>query len=280
MINSEVITLAKWYNENDFISWVNHYLKYCNFDLITIYDNMSSINLTEIINRYFKLYSNRIKIELVTDEYLISKVDPQVYIFQKSHNEAIANYQFFIDYDEYIWLRKDKYKNINSFLQTLEKHNIYVYLMPEQFISYESQKAPENRTNAMINDCYYTREEYLNNEKILTCSKVIVNKKVPGRFTSVHFFKSNDYKAYTSLNDIDDEKIQYMCSVNMVNADIKYFHYHHRSLSEWFMKLKQLDMTNTQKTSYDTYNSINPDLTKYPDNQYYSFIDPFNTYNK
>ena len=131
---SEIVTLAKWYNKNDFTTWINHYLSYCGVDSILIFNNESTFNLKNELNKLSDILKTKVKRINVSDKIVLSKDAPQIYFFQKAHNTKSASYQFFIDYDEYIWINKSKYNTINDFLNYLESNNIFIYLMPEQFI--------------------------------------------------------------------------------------------------------------------------------------------------
>lgn len=275
---SELVTLAKWYNKNDFVTWINHHINYCGFDSILIYNNESIFNLLDELNKLPSIIKTKVKIINVSDKTVISKITPQTYFFQKTHDtESISLYQVFIDYDEYIWINKTKYDTINNFLDVLKNNNIFIYLIPEQFISYNSYNSiPMQRENAMINECFYTIDMYQENKLLSVCSKVIAYNKIPGNFDSVHFFHSLKYNTYKNLTETINELDNYTYKINMTTTDIKYFHYHHRSLTEWNYKLNQYDMTNTTRKSYDLYKNINQELTKYPKNLYNIYINPFN----
>ena len=167
-MSSEVVLLTKAYRQQDTLDWIHHYQR-LGFDHITIYLNdyephydIDDTNYKNVSMFFIKGFPNQIKV--YNDHYAQSKYDWQLYV----------------DDDEYLWLDRKKYRNINEFVSTLKCDVFGVYW---QYASYKDGEEPEDRNIPMKEAFRYTpKGEYE------TIYKSFVKKGQIGKFINPHTF--------------------------------------------------------------------------------------------
>lgn len=272
-IISEVVLITKCYLKNDIISWVDHYLNWCGFNHIKIFDNESKCgSLAEIFKD-----NNKVTVITVKDN---EKYD---FFQQSQYNKIIKEnkeytYQFFCDDDEYLWFDKTKYNTINDYLSILNNKNIFAFAIPMVNISYNSNDVPQKRTNPMINECLYVNKNYnTNNNSLLYKSFIHINlvKIKPYAFFTVPHLVINHNTLLpnnTYVNPIEFK--DYFIQTNPSELDIKLFHYYHRSYNEWSEKMKRTRIDTENNKTYES--APTNGTTEYPKDYYTYYLNPFN----
>ena len=266
-IKSNVVLITKSYIPIDIIAWVDHYLNYCGFDNVTIFDNNTTCcNIAEIFKD-----NPRVKVYFIPDENKPHNMQQITYNVMVSEN-AKYDYQFFCDDDEYLWFNKNKWPDINTFLMTIAKKNIAAFAVPMILISYEDGKHPEIRTKSMIEDCLYVKPEYY--DGVGTVCKSFIHKSlkdsnpvwlVPHYISNVTFFEDGHSVDFRVSRD-------WLQNFKYCDCDIKLFHYYYRSLSEWNEKLNRRRI-DTKDLYKDNPTIGNADYIK---NGYTVYLNPFN----
>lgn len=266
-IKSNVVLITKSYIPIDIIVWVDHYLNYCGFDNVTIFDNNTTCcNIAKIFKD-----NPRVNVYFIPDENKPHNMQQLIYNAMVSEN-AKYDYQFFCDDDEYLWFNKNKWPDINTFLMTIAEKNIAAFAVPMILISYEDGKHPEIRTKSMIEDCLYVKQEYY--DGVGTVCKSFIHKSlkysnpvwlVPHYISVVTFFEDGHSVDFRVSRD-------WLQNFKYCDCDIKLFHYYYRSLSEWNEKLNRRRI-DTKDLYKDNPTISNADYIK---NGYTIYLKPFN----
>ena len=75
LVKSEVCLITKSYYDFDIICWVDHYLNWCGFDHITIYDNETlCCNISECFKN-----NDRVTVYKISDEELLNIKQTNLY---------------------------------------------------------------------------------------------------------------------------------------------------------------------------------------------------------
>lgn len=255
------------------MDFIYHYQIYCGFDAIYLYIN-------DIKTSYYeKLRNINVYIEYIDDAQLKkeNKFQQQLYTnFMKQYSQKY-DYIFFVDDDEFLWINKQKYKNINDFLSICqEKKNILSYGIPWKYISYKTDHHPYTRTDHFIKNCFYTLDNTTG-----TCIKSIVSTKIfeqdPNTYSCCHYWKNIktwlDFKHYI-INT------HYLSDIKFINEnhDLILYHYMVRTIEEWNRKLARVSPTQTTLTMKDemlTYMLNEDSITNQIFKNYNKYINPF-----
>ena len=254
LVKSEVCLITKSYYNFDIICWVDHYLNWCGFDHVTIYDNDTSCcNISECFKN-----DDKVTVYKISDKELSNTIQTNLYIKHAKN----SNYEwiFFCDDDEYLWFNKLKYKTINNFISILQTKNIDCFIIPWLMVSYEAYKAPLNRTRSMKYDCSFT-DCGLNDINKAVYKPLVKNNFKDIEFFTTHFIsnKKNYYNLtnYYTNNDVNGKNetntIVPLISYTIKTSDILLPHYHIRSINEWNMKMerRRIDLWNNIKNKDD-----------------------------
>lgn len=261
----------KSYIPDDLFTWVDHYLNYCGFDHIFIYDNCTQcMNVTEAFKN-----NSRVTITSITDDYI--KEHPQVVIFQDCMEANRANYDyiFFCDNDELLWYNQEKYSNINEFLQYLKDSNILHYSIPWRCISYNPRNRPYNRTRNFKDECLYI----LKNEEQSCMVKSFISPLIDSTFLNPHLLRQNEntnFEYYTQFGT-DVDPLTAKSNFDFNACDLILYHYYMKSWEEWNIKLNsyRIDLGKSQ-TYKETYDSAYMDICNNAFNDYVIKLNPFN----
>lgn len=242
-MKSAVCLITKAYLPIDIITFVNHYITYCGFNDIIIYDNESSCcNIAELFKN-----NNNVIVNYLSDEEKMQYNQCQIVIYNQCLAKYKNDYDFiaFFDDDEFLWINKSKYNSINEYLENLYNRNILQFCIPWRYISYKDNEKPQFRKDSMINDMHY-----INNKNTdFTCVKSIVSTKLNIYECALHLFKNYDNCYYNECNS--ELKWNVYIDVNYDKCNFILYHYFHRSYDEWSRKLKLPGLDETSKTRYD-----------------------------
>lgn len=276
-IKSAVVLITRSYLECDVISWVDHYLNWCGFDHIYIYDNETKCcNISELFKN-----NNKVTVTFVPDSERVKYLQSNIYMgFLTSSNAKQYDYIAFFDDDEYLWFNKNKWQNINSFLLELKCKNILNFSIPDRHISYLSNSRPADRIKPMKDECFYSYSNINCNVAI----KTITSSKITPFCSCTHFFVSNYDNENYLYNEFSEQPIHIeknlpdyskYCS-NYIIPDISklnliLYHYYHLSYKEIDRKLNSFSISSNiirkNTNNYRNYNKFD---------FYTEYINPWN----
>lgn len=264
--------ITRYQLEIDMQKYIEHYNSTGVTDIF-VYDNESKSNIKNVCEKYNNVYYTFI------DENYICK-NPQHKIYTDFYNNHKNEYDYILclDDDEYLWLNKKKYNDLQDFCEYMDKENIEQYILPWQYISYKDNERPYKRTNSMIEDCHYTYSDYFKNSKIEVGIKSIVSTKSDVYYSYVHYFTdiNGNYKLwYNNKIYTTGEVIESRVSIDFREADIILFHYLHRSIEEWEIKMKGPSCDRVCNSLGEKYITIFKKSITIP-NGYSEYINPFN----
>lgn len=240
-MKSEVVLIAKFYRPQDVFEWIRHYRR-LGFDHIMIYDNDTEVaNVSAIA----KIFDN------VSVIKLHGKINQCEIYNQHIDNNTEYDWMFFCDDDEYLWLDKNIYADVNSFLKTIPSF-VKQYSVFWQYISYFNGEVPDNRDCRMTEDCIFTAAgEYLTHVKSFVHKDM---RLIAARFSVPH---NVDAPIFTYAGPIETPAI-----VRDVSHDpIKLYHYYRRSKQEHAEKMERnrIDADGKYK-DFNEQNSYEADL--------------------
>jgi len=265
---SAAVLITKSYLKCDIISWVDHYLNWCGFDHIYIFDNETKCcNISELFKN-----NNRVTVSYITYNDLIKR-GGQCGIYSTVLKNNPDTYIAFIDDDEYLWFDKTKWQTINSFITNLIKNNITCYFIPWLFMSYNSNDIKYNRTEPMKDCCKYTGYDINKHFEFIIGKSIVKYNNM--RFGNPHF--PDNTQIYYSLNPIKTLITDDIWKIgNIKKPDLFLVHYYHRSLVEWEEKLNRKRIDCINKTYKECYIEENSNNMIYPKNVYKYYYDLFN----
>ena len=242
----EEVLIAKFYRVFDAMEWVRHYTR-LGFDHITIYDNH-----TECFNVS--------ALEMVFPNLTVCKISgrPDQCEVYNNHRKLHKEYDwtFFCDDDEFLYLDRSKYANINEFLKAIPPF-IKQYGVWWKYMSYANGEVPDDRTIGRVTeDMVYT-----DNDVYLTHMKVFVRNDAPGSFGIPHCMDACD--AYT-IDGLAEGPQTYK---NPINDFISLHHYYRRSKAETKEKMERnrIDASGQYKD--------HPDQNNYEEDHKYNILD-------
>lgn len=274
LVSSEVCLITKSYYDFDIICWVDHYLNWCGFDHITIYDNETSCcNISECFKN-----NDKVTVYKISDEEMVNT--KQIDLYVKHLKNCHYNWVLICDDDEYLWFNKLKYKTINDFFGILQTKNIDCFIIPWLMASYEANKAPYTRTQNMKYDCSYI--QYNKTDNIVgaykPCIKINSNDI---EFYTTHFIRTRNnyynFKNYYNSKDLHNiSTVIPVITYSIDSADIILMHYHIRSIEEWFIKMerRRIDLIGTTKFK-EFPSCYGDDGNKYDNSSYLNYFNPF-----
>ena len=242
---SEVVLLTKSLYLQDFIEWINYYIK-LGFDHITVYDNESPVNIKSICKKYSNVTYNYVsgwpnQCELYLTHYKLSKF----------------SYVYFADDDEFLWINPDKYKNINEFITTA--------ITPKAILAIFWQKMSSNpvifnrkdiKSQTQIKAFQY--RQYIEDESWCKCFYPIKNKNIDKIYCHIPNFYTNKIVDINGINIMDKNPVnneQCICkrlNYNVTKDDAIIFHYYHKSWQEYYKKMrsKRADRQTSNKDEF------------------------------
>ena len=242
-----VFLITKSYLFDDVDFFIDHYLNYCGFDYIYILDQESVCgNLKE----KFKDKEN------VTIDYCSDIEKNKIKWFQSIRTTGFLNthknydYCFLVDDDEYLWINKQKYKNIKEFLVFLKHNNIKQYAIPWRMISYKSDERPYDRKQPLVKDCFYLEKESIPSKNVPF--KTLINPVYVSsneKYNMTHYIRDIDI-CYSYNKHISNSFI--IPEIDYYYEDLILYHYRYKSYKEFNMNLLRCDISNTTHSVKDT----------------------------
>ena len=273
LVKSEVCLITKSYYDFDIICWVDHYLNWCGFDHITIYDNETTCcNISECFKN-----NDKVTVYKISDEELLNI--KQTNLYEKHIKNCHYNWVLFCDDDEYLWFNKLKYRTINDFFSILEIKNIDCFIIPWLMVSYEANKMPYTRTQNMKYDCSYIQYNKTDNITIgyKPCVKINSNDI---KFCTAHFIANRNnyynFKNYYNSKDLHNDNTSIpipLITYSIDSADIILMHYYTRSIEEWNIKMERRRINTSFMTKYKETPSCSSN--KYDNSSYLNYFNPF-----
>ena len=238
-MKTAVCLVTKAYLKEDVEFWIDHYLNYCGFDTVFLYDNESYCGPLE---KLLKPNPNVI-ISSFTDEYKLTKLHIQQDIYEELYMKIRNDYDWLmcVDDDEFLWLNKEKYKDIKEFLTDMYSQNKKQICLPWQIISYEDYHIPALRTKPAPMDCFYTYYNFFHHKPYMTGFKSIFNcKDLLIRSCNNHCWANADHNFYLEYSDTPI-KDMYLTSteVEVYKCNAKLIHYRRRSYDEWYKRINR-----------------------------------------
>lgn len=217
-MKSEVVLIAKFYRIFDAIEWVRHYTK-LGFDHITIYDNETECFDVSSLEAIFP------NLTVCRLNGRVSQCD--IYnMHRKQHKEY--DWIFFCDDDEFLYLDRSKYLNINEFLKTIPPF-IKQYGVWWKYMSYANGVVPDDRLIGRVTE----EMVYTDNDVYLTHLKVFVRNDVTECFHVPHNVDGCD--TYT-VDGLAEGPATFR---NPINDFICLHHYYRRSKKETDEKMER-----------------------------------------
>lgn len=249
MMKSEVVLIAKFFRIFDAIEWVRHYT--ClGFDHITIYDNCTEcFDVSALMSIFPNL--TVCKVKHVNDQCEIYNTHRQL------HQEY--EWQFFCDDDEFLYIDKTKFKDVNSFLSSLPPF-IKQFGVYWKYMSYLNGKAPDDRMITRVTeDMVYT-----DNSAYFTHVKCFVHKSVPShvcKFIVPHMIHG------VPTYSVDGPIVDPAATRNPFNDYVALHHYYRRSVKETAEKMerRRIDANGKYKD--------HPEQNEYEKNNLYNVLD-------
>lgn len=271
-MKSGICVINKSYIADDILMWVDHYLNYCGFDHIFIYDNCTAC--TDVCSLFSG--NSKVTVTRVTDDEIKSKA--QVGIFSECLAKARAeqfDYILFADNDELLWMNKTKYSNINEFLEEIQAKNILHYSIPWRFISYDSQARPYDRIRNFRDECQYI----LNDEERSCTVKSFISPLIESTFLNPHLLvkdENTNFEYYTQFGT-DLTPWTAKADFEFDKCDLILYHYYMKSWEEWDIKLNsyRIDLSKAQ-TYKETYDKNYTDECNRMFGNYTVYLNPFN----
>lgn len=271
-MKSAICVINKSYIAEDIIMLIDHYLNYCYFDYVFLYDNCTTcIDVPSFFKKNAK-----VRVITVTDDEIKNKLQQGIYteclITAKAEH---FDYVFFVDNDELLWINKNKYLNINSFLTEIQNKSILHYSIPWRFISYNSLYRPFNRSVNFKSECLYI----LNYEPPICTVKSFVSPLLNESFEHTHLLaktKNSNFNYYTQFSiNVNPETAQ--SYFDFTKCDLILYHYYMKSWLEWNIKLKSytIDRPNA-KTYKDIYDETYINACNKMFESYTIKLNPFN----
>jgi len=220
-MKSEVVLIAKFFRIFDALEWVRHYTR-LGFDHITIYDNNTSC---------FDVSSLMVLFPNLTVCKIMGK--PSQCEVYNNHRMLHREYdwQFFCDDDEFLYIDKKKFNNVNEFLASLPPF-IQQFGVYWKYMSYAGGQVPEDRpVTRMTEDMMFT-----DNAPYLTHIKSFVKNTlnpVDNRFDIPHLIYN--VPTYT----IDGPAESASTIRNPFDDYISLHHYYRRSKAEFKEKMER-----------------------------------------
>ena len=217
-MKSEVVLIAKFYRVFDAIEWVRHYEK-LGFDHITIYNNDTEcFDVTALEAVFPNLTVCRVTGRIEQCEIYNTH--------RKQHKEY--DWIFFCDDDEFLYLDRSKFANINEFLRGIPPF-MTQFGVWWKYMSYANGEVPEDRMFGRVTE----EMVYTDNEPYLTHLKVFVHKDETGVFCIPHRIGSAD------IWTIEGQALDVMTIRNPINDYICLHHYYRRSKKETEEKMER-----------------------------------------
>lgn len=273
-MKTAVCLITKAFLLEDIEFWINHYLNYCGFDHIFLYDNESHCgSLKQLLKP-----TEQVTIEEFTDEYKLTKLHLQQDIYEDVYMKIRKEYDWLmcVDDDEYLWLNKDKYKNVKEFLTDMYSQGKKQICIPWQMMSYEDTNIPLKRTRPAPLECMYTYYTFFRHKTQQIHIKSIVNcKELHIRSCNNHCWANAEGNAYLDYQDIPIGNVYiFGADVDLSKCNAKIMHYRRRSYEEWEFRINNHNIDMPQE-EYRLHLNQFDEGEKMPKG-YTVFYDPFN----
>lgn len=236
-MKTAVCLITKAYLLVDVEFWIDHYLNYCGFDHVFLYDNESYCgSLKELLKP-----DDRVTIDSFTDEYKLSKLHIQQDIYEDLYMKIRKEYDWLlcVDDDEYLWINKEKYKDIKAFLEDMYSQGKKQIAFPWQLMSYEDYCVPLDRTKPAPLECFYTYYTFFRHKKQMVGIKSIFNcKELNIRSCNNHCWANANHNFYWEFDKIENMYCTY-AEIDVFACNAKLMHYRRRSFKEWNLRINR-----------------------------------------
>lgn len=226
---SEVIICTNTNAKYDIIEQINYY-NIIGFDRIIIQDNGSLLNL----NKLSLLYKNVI---CYKNDRQLNQYDSYNYLYKHS----IADWVFFSDDDEFLWIDLNKYKNINDYItkksKELNTNNIAIYWVKVNNYNGIKSRDYNNKEDSQVKLFKYITPTYEKDAWVKSIYKTGQNID----FSRIHFCTPlNNTK--TLNNKIFTESDLKIANYKYENDDCLIYHYFFRTYNEFVKKIKYYNL--------------------------------------
>lgn len=222
---SEVIICTNTSSKYDIIEQINYY-NILGFDKITVVDNNSPIDL----NNLNYLYKN---VTCIKNTLHLNQFDMYSFLYKKS----TADWVFFSDDDEFLWIDLKKYNNINDFISKkyaeLNVSNITIYWVKINNYKGIESRDFNNKEESQVKLFRYVNPLYEKDAWV----KTIYKTKQNINFKYIHFCNPI-VNIKTVKNEIFVPTKIRQYNYDYSNDDCLIYHYFFKTYNEFVKKIK------------------------------------------